>query len=148
ILSYLSPVLWLMFLLASIAAPLFVPPVNYFPIEGWSFPVIPVSEASRAIALAIGVFSLLFLPKLLILIDAILRGRAKGYGGAFRASASVLTELLFSAIAAPVFLMFNTRSVLQVLGGRDGGWPAQSRGDGSLTLSEAWASGWWIVTSG
>ncbi|RRH78278.1 glucans biosynthesis glucosyltransferase MdoH [Falsigemmobacter faecalis] len=148
ILSYLSPVLWLMFLLASIAAPLFVPPVNYFPIEGWSFPVIPVSEASRAIALAIGVFSLLFLPKLLILLDAILRGRAKGYGGAFRAGASVLTELLFSAIAAPVFLMFNTRSVLQVLSGRDGGWPAQSRGDGSLTLREAWATGAWIVSSG
>lgn len=148
ILSYLSPGLWLLFLLASIAAPMFVPPVNYFPIEGWSFPMIPVSEASRAIALAIGVFSLLFLPKLLILIDAILRGRAKGYGGGLRATASVLTELLFSAIAAPVFLLFNTRSVLQVLMGRDGGWPAQSRGDGSLTLGEAWSSGWWIVASG
>lgn len=148
ILSYLSPGLWLLFLLASIAAPLFVPPVNYFPIEGWSFPMIPVSEASRAIALAIGVFSLLFLPKLLILLDAILRGRARGYGGGLRATASVLTELLFSAIAAPVFLLFNTRSVLQVLMGRDGGWPAQSRGDGSLTLGEAWSSGWWIVASG
>jgi membrane glycosyltransferase len=34
--------------------------------------------------------------------------------------------------------------VLQVLSGRDGGWPAQTRGDGRLTLIEAFAAGWWI----
>lgn len=148
ILSYLSPVFWLAFLIASILAPLFVPPVNYFPIPGWSFPMVPVSEASKALALAVAVFSLLFLPKLLILADAILRGRAKEYGGAGRAIASVFTELLFSAIAAPIFLMFNTRSVLQVSFGVDGGWPAQSRGDGSLTLLEAWRAGNWITVTG
>lgn len=148
ILAYLSPVLWLAFLLASILAPVFAPPVNYFPIRGWSFPVIPVSEASKAIALALGVGALLFAPKLLILLDAIRDGRARGFGGAWAATRSVLSELLFSAIAAPVFLMFNTRSVLQVLGGVDGGWPAQSRGDGSLSLSEAWSAGNWISSTG
>lgn len=148
ILAYLSPVLWLAFLLASIAAPLFAPPIDYFPIEGWRFPVIPVSEASKALALAVLVFGLLFLPKLLVLGDAIVRGRARGFGGAWAATRSVFAELLFSAVAAPVFLMFNTRSVAQVVAGVDGGWPAQSRGDGSLTLREAWAAGHWIVTSG
>ena len=148
ILAYLSPVLWLGFLLASIAAPLFTPPINYFPIEGWPFPVIPVSEASKALALAVLVFGLLFLPKLLVLVDAVLRGRTRGFGGALRAARSVGAELLFSAIAAPVFLMFNTRSVLQVVAGIDGGWPAQSRGDGSLSLADAWAAGYWIVGAG
>ncbi|GGE12892.1 membrane glycosyltransferase [Gemmobacter megaterium] len=148
ILSYLSPVFWLAFLLASIFAPLFAPPIDYFPIRGWSFPVIPVSEASKALLLAVMVFGLLFLPKLLILLDAALRGRSRGFGGVIASARSVLSELVFSAIAAPVFLMFNTRSVFQVLAGLDGGWPAQSRGDGSLTLAEAWAAGHWIVTTG
>jgi membrane glycosyltransferase len=148
ILAYLSPVLWLAFLLASILAPLSAPPIDYFPIDGWPFPVIPVSEASKALALAVLVFGLLFLPKLLVLADAAIRGRARGFGGAMAATGSVLKELAFSAVAAPVFLMFNTRSVMQVVAGLDGGWPAQSRGDGSLTLAESWAAGHWIVTSG
>lgn len=148
ILAYLSPVLWLAFLLASILAPLFAPPIDYFPIDGWPFPVIPVSEASKALALAVLVFGLLFLPKLLVLADGAIRGRARGFGGALAAAGSVLKELAFSAVAAPVFLMFNTRSVMQVVAGLDGGWPAQSRGDGSLTLAESWAAGHWIVTSG
>lgn len=148
ILAYLSPVFWLAFLLCSIAAPLFAPPVDYFPIEGWRWPVIPVSQASQAIALAVCIIGLLFLPKILILVDAALRGRTAGFGGSARAAGSVGTELLFSAITAPVFLMFNTRSVLQVIAGRDGGWPAQTRGDGVMTLADAWMASNWIVISG
>ena len=148
ILAYLSPVLWLAFLLASIAAPVFAPPIDYFPIDGWPFPVIPVSEASKALALAVLVFGLLFLPKLLVLGDAAIRGRTPAFGGTGAATVSVWAELVFSAVAAPVFLMFNTRSVAQVVIGMDGGWPAQSRGDGSLTLMESWSAGHWIVAAG
>lgn len=148
ILAYLAPVIWLAFLLCSIAAPLFVPPIDYFPIEGWRWPVIPVSQTSQAVALAICVLGLLFLPKLLILLDAAWRGRASGFGGGMAAARSVGAELLFSALSAPVFLMFNTRAVLQVLAGVDGGWPAQARGDGRMHLSEAWQASGWIVACG
>jgi len=148
ILAYISPGFWLAFLAASIAAPLFAPPIDYFPIEYWPFPVIPVSQVSKALGLAIGIGGLLFLPKLLILLDAVLRGRAAGFGGAVRAAQSTLAELLFSSITAPVFLMFQTRSVLQVLRGADGGWPAQTRGDGTLSFGDAWAASHWIVTTG
>lgn len=148
ILAYIAPVFWLAFLAASIAAPLFAPPIDYFPIESWPFPVLPVSQVSKALGLAIGVVGLLFLPKVLIVIDAGLRGRAKGFGGTMRATASTLTELLFSSITAPLFLMFQTRSVMQVLRGADGGWPAQTRGDGTLGFGDAWAASHWIVTTG
>lgn len=148
ILAYIAPVFWLAFLAASIAAPLFAPPIDYFPIEYWPFPVLPVSQVSKALALAIGIGGLLFLPKLLILLDAALRGRARGFGGRLRALLSTLTELLFSSLTAPIFLMFQTRSVLQVLRGADGGWPAQSRGDGTLSFRDAWAASHWIVTAG
>ena len=148
ILAYLAPVIWLTFLLCSILAPLFVPPPDYFPVEGWRWPVVPVSQPSQAIALALGILGLLFLPKLLILIDAVLRGRSAGFGGAMRAAGSVGAELLLSILSAPVFMMFNTRSVFQVLSGRDGGWPAQARGDGRMTLQEAWIASRWIVMTG
>jgi membrane glycosyltransferase len=148
ILSYLAPVFWLGFLAASIAAPVFAPPIDYFPLEYWPFPVLPVSQASKALGLAIGVVGLLFLPKVLIVLDAALRGRTRGFGGTARAATSTLVELAFSSITAPIFLMFQTRSVMQVIRGADGGWPAQSRGDGTLTLADAWAASHWIVTSG
>ncbi len=148
ILSYIAPVFWLGFILASIAAPLFAPPPDYFPVEDWPFPVLPVSQASKALGLAIGVVGLLFLPKILIFFEARIRGRDKGFGGAGRAMASVLAELVFSSLIAPVLLAFQTRSVFQVLRGADGGWPAQVRGDGSLTFGNAWAASHWITTTG
>lgn len=148
ILAYIAPVFWLAFLAASIAAPLFAPPIDYFPIDYWPFPVLPVSQVSKALLLALGVGGLLFLPKLLILLDATLRRRARSFGGAIRALQSTLAELLFSSITAPIFLMFQTRSVLQVLRGADGGWPAQTRGDGTLSFNDAWAASHWIVTTG
>lgn len=148
ILAYIAPVFWLAFLAASIAAPLSAPPIDYFPIDYWPFPTIPTSQVSKALGLAIGIGGLLFLPKLLILLDAALRGRAQGFGGRLRALQSTLTELLFSSLTAPIFLMFQTRSVLQVLRGADGGWPAQSRGDGTLSFRDAWAASHWIVTTG
>ncbi|MEN9409943.1 MAG: hypothetical protein RL216_1917 [Pseudomonadota bacterium] len=148
ILAYIAPGFWLAFLAASIAAPLFAPPIDYFPIEYWPFPVIPVSQVSKALGLAVGIVGLLFLPKLLIVLDAALRNRTRSFGGSLRALQSTLAELLFSSLTAPIFLMFQTRSVLQVLRGADGGWPAQTRGDGTLSLSDAWAASHWIVTTG
>jgi membrane glycosyltransferase len=148
IFAYVSAVFWLGFLAASIAAPLFARPINYFPIESWPFPVLPASATTEALGLAIGVFGLLFLPKLLILISAGVSGRTQGYGGWLAVAKSVVSELIFAALTAPIFLMYQTRSVIQVMRGADGGWPAQSRGDGSLSLGEAWAASYWIVWSG
>ncbi|MGV8985815.1 MAG: glucans biosynthesis glucosyltransferase MdoH [Cypionkella sp.] len=148
ILAYVSSLLWLGFLMASIAAPLFAPPVDYFPIEGWPFPVLPPSEALKAIALGLGIVGLLFIPKMLILAGAAISGRSRGFGGITGAAKSVLFELLYTSIAAPVFLMYQTRSILQVVLGVDGGWPAQVRGDGRLDLHQAWAASSWIVATG
>ncbi|MEO6301345.1 MAG: glucans biosynthesis glucosyltransferase MdoH [Paracoccaceae bacterium] len=148
ILAYLSSLLWLGFLLGSIAAPLFTPPVDYFPIEGWPFPVLPPSETLKAIALGLGIVGLLLIPKVLILTDAARRGRSIGFGGVGQTIRSGVSEFLYTSIAAPVFLMYQTRSILQVVFGIDGGWPAQVRGDGQLDFGQAWAASNWIVFSG
>ncbi|WP_051910002.1 glucans biosynthesis glucosyltransferase MdoH [Paenirhodobacter enshiensis] len=148
IMAYISPLFWLGFILASIAAPLLAPPTNYFPEPNWPFPYFPPSEASKAIGLFIGIFVLLLLPKILIAAQAGLNGRAKGFGGAGMGFVSTLSELVLSSITAPIFLMYATRSVMQVLMGRDGGWPTNNRGDGTLGWGESLSASWWIVAIG
>ena len=148
ILAYIAPLFWLAFILASIAAQVFVAPPDYFPLANRPFPVLPADETAKAIGLAVGIFGLLVLPKLLIAVDAAASGRARGFGGGVRAMASTLLELLLSSVMAPIFLMYQTRSVFQVLTGRDGGWPASNRGDGRMTLAAAWAASRWITVTG
>ncbi|MDR5653219.1 glucans biosynthesis glucosyltransferase MdoH [Ruixingdingia sedimenti] len=148
IFAYIAPLFWLAFMAASIAAPSLTPPLDYFPEPYWPFPVFPSDETSKAIGLAIGIFGLLLLPKLLIALAAGIGGRARGFGGALRAMGSTLAELLFSSVTAPVLLMFQTRSVLQVLMGRDAGWPAHNRSDGFVPLARAWEAAHWIVIWG
>lgn len=148
IMAYIAPLFWVGFILASIAAPLLAPPPDYFPTPYWPIPYFPPSEASKAISLAIGIFGLLFLPKVLIATRMALTGAAKGFGGPILAFASTLSELALSSITAPVLLMYSTRSVLQVVMGRDGGWPTNNRGDGTLSLKDSFAASHWIVTIG
>lgn len=145
IFAYIAPVFWLAFIVASILAPHFAPGPDYFPDPYWPFPVFPPDETFKAVGLAVGVFGLLILPKLLIVADAQTSGRAVGFG---RAAASTLAELALSSITAPVFLMFQTRSVAQVVMRFDGGWPTNNRGDGTLSLADAWAASWWISVTG
>jgi len=148
IMAYIAPLFWLGFILASIAAPLLAPPPDYFPTPYWPIPYFPPSEASKAISLAIGIFGLLFLPKVLIALRASVSGAAKGFGGAWLSFVSTLSELALSSITAPVLLMYATRSVMQVFMGRDGGWPTNNRGDGTLSLKDSFLAAHWIVTIG
>jgi membrane glycosyltransferase len=148
ILSYVAPVLWLFFLMASIVAPAFAPEIDYFPQAEWPFPALPVSEAAKAAALGGLVLGLLVLPKLMVAVVAALSGRARDFGGRMQALVATVAELVLSSVMAPVLLMFQARSILQVLMGRDGGWPAQARGDGRMTLGEAWDATHWITLTG
>lgn len=148
IFAYIAPLIWLAFIAASIAAVFWANQPNYFPLENWPFPVFPNDQTAKAVGLAVGVFGLLVMPKLLVLLDAVITSRARGFGGAGRAVASVFAELLLSSLIAPVLLAYTSRSVFQVLLGRDGGWPPNNRGDGSLSLGDAWAAARWISFCG
>jgi len=144
IFAYLAPLIWLAFIAASIAAIPLSGAMNYFPLAHSPLPVFPDDQTPKAVGLALGIFGLLVLPKVLIGLDAIATGRAQGFGGAGKSLRAVLVELVLSSLIAPVLLAFQSRSVVQVLLGRDGGWPANNRGDGSLRLAEAWDAGRWI----
>ncbi len=146
--SYLVSILWGAFLIASIAATLTAPAPDYFPEPYQLFPVFPDDRTREIVALAIGIGGLLLLPKLAILSEAIATRRARRFGGAGRAALSVVTETALTSLIAPLLLMYQSRSVMEVLSGRDGGWPANQRNEGQLTLREGWAAGQWIALWG
>ncbi|RGP36300.1 glucans biosynthesis glucosyltransferase MdoH [Pseudotabrizicola alkalilacus] len=144
IFAYIAPLIWLGFIAASVMASATAIGPDYFPLENWPFPVFPYDQTAKAIGLALGIFGLLVMPKLLVVLDSVATGRAAAFGGAGASLRAMLSELLLSSLIAPVLLAFQSRSVVQVLLGSDGGWPPNNRGDGGLDFADAWAAGRWI----
>jgi membrane glycosyltransferase len=139
IFSYVSAVLWLVFLIVSTAEAvlwsLWGP--NYFPVERSLFPTWPVWRPERVQALFGSVFTVLLLPKVLGMLLALIQRRAASFGGAFALLRSVLCETLASALFAPIRMLFYCRFVLKNLFGRAVTW----RG-GQDDLDE---TGWWTA---
>ncbi|MGI3171599.1 glucans biosynthesis glucosyltransferase MdoH [Pseudooceanicola sp. C21-150M6] len=148
IFAYLVSLLWAGFLIASLLATVFAPAPDYFPEPHMLFPVFPSDRTREITALVLGIIGLLVLPKLAILAESLRSGRVGGYGGLGKAAVSVVAEVLLSSVLAPVMLMYQSRAVLQVLAGRDGGWPANARGEGRLSFAEALRASAWISLSG
>jgi membrane glycosyltransferase len=146
--AYLVSLFWAVFLLSTITGAIFAPEPDYFPDPNQLFPVFPSDRSREILALALGIIGLLILPKIAILANAVISARTRGFGGAARAVMSVLSEILFTSLLAPIMLAYQTRAVLQVLSRQDGGWPANARGEGALTLAQAARSSLWIVTIG
>nr|WP_321979983.1 glucans biosynthesis glucosyltransferase MdoH [uncultured Cohaesibacter sp.] len=148
IMAYIAPLFWLAFLLISILAPYFDVQPDYFPEANWPIPYIPPSMTFEAISLLVGIFGLLLLPKLLVAVKASLNGQAYAFGGIGKVFVSTLLEVLLSSLIAPIVMLFTTRSVYQVLMGKDGGWPTNNRGDGQLSWRESFSASSWISLIG
>ncbi|MBC2606780.1 glucans biosynthesis glucosyltransferase MdoH [Pelagicoccus albus] len=101
---------------------------------------IPLAEHGALIG---GVtFSLLFLPKVLALLDAFLtKGRTRLFGGGIQCTVSVLLEIITSAAVAPVMMLYHGQFVVFTALGKGVGWSTQNRlaGDG-LRLYDAFKS--------
>lgn len=147
IMAYLASPLWAIFLIISLIASATITEPNYFPNPDMPA-VFPRVEMAQALLLLGGVATVLIGPKLLIILRGLITGANRRYGGTLRVATSVIVEILWSSMLAPVMLMFQTRSVLQVLMGLDGGWPASNREAGCVSLREAWDASWWISATG
>jgi len=127
VMSYLSSPLWLLFLLAgmSLALHAYLVPPDYF-LDRWSlFPDWPRIDPERAMALFGLCMLVLFAPKLLG--TAAFLGDPAARGLRFRSGVSLVTEILLSALVAPIMMLVQTSSVVQILTGRDSGWNPQAR---------------------
>ena len=151
ILSYGSALLWLIFLIASSVQALLdvlVEP-NYFPQPNMLFPQWHVWYPEWALTLLSCTALLLFLPKLLCLIHALLIARsARRYGGALRVLLGVAGETLLSMLLAPIRMICHSRFVVVTLLGWGTGWGGQSRDDRGTTWGEAVRAHWWAVLIG
>ncbi|MBN8900272.1 MAG: glucans biosynthesis glucosyltransferase MdoH, partial [Rhodospirillales bacterium] len=137
--SYITAPLWLMFLLCGILISLqarFITP-DYFPAGKALFPQWPVIDPVRAMWVFIGTMALLLIPKLLGTCAVLLRGPdRRGCGGTIRLLLSVILETIVAGLLAPVVMLTQSIDVVAILLGRDSGWNAQRRDDGSIPLRE------------
>ena len=128
--SYITAPMWLIFLLIGILISLqarFIPP-DYFPKYPTLFPQWPMQDPVRAAYVFLGTMGLLILPKLLGWLAMLLRRQSRiSMGGGVRGLASVLLEIVLSALIAPIMMLAQCRAVGQILRGRDAGWSAQAR---------------------
>ncbi|WP_088624700.1 glucans biosynthesis glucosyltransferase MdoH [Oceanicola sp. 22II-s10i] len=148
ILAYVVSALWALFLVVSVLATIFAPEPNYFPDRYQLFPVFPDDRTREITALFLGIVGLLILPKLAIVAEAVMTGRARGFGGAARTARSVLAEVALTSLLAPVMMVYQTRAILQVLSGQDGGWPANARAEGRIALVAAVRAALWVSATG
>jgi membrane glycosyltransferase len=168
VMAYLSAPLWFISLLLSTALlavqTLAVP--QYFLQPYQLFPVWPEWHPEWALALFTATATLLFLPKILSVILIWVQG-AKNYGGGFKLLLSMLFELFFSAMLAPIRMLFHTQFVISPLLGLGTSWKSPPREDSQTgwlealrrhgfqtVLGSVWAGGvywlnpsflWWLL---
>ena len=137
--SYITAPLWLVFLLAGVLLAIqarFIRP-EYFPTGPSLFPEWPVVDPVRAMWVFIGTMGLLLAPKLMAWVTLLFNGgERRGCGGAVRALFSMLLETLLAGLLAPVTMLTQSVDVAAILLGRDSGWNAQRRDDGSVPLGQ------------
>ena len=136
--SYLASPLWLLFLLSgmSLALHAYLVPPDYF-LDRWSlFPDWPRIDPERAMALFGLCMLVLFAPKLFG--TAAFVGDRAARGLRFGAIFSLLTEIVLSALVAPIMMLLQTSAVAQIVTGRDSGWNPQARDADSVPWGLLW----------
>ncbi|MBL3825490.1 MULTISPECIES: glucans biosynthesis glucosyltransferase MdoH [unclassified Marinobacter] len=130
VMAYLASPLWFGFLVLTTleAARMTLAPIEYFP-EGHQgpFPLWPEWRPDWALVLALSTFALLFLPKFLAILDAVLHRYTREFGGFLRLFASVLLEIVISILLAPVRMWAHSRYVVAALLNLSLSWSGQNR---------------------
>lgn len=129
---YFTAPMWAMLMLVGLSIPLQAGlESGYAPLSYWRG-----VDPSRFLWVFALTMVLLFGPKLLGVAAALAdRDTRRGFGGAPRLLAGALLETLLAALMAPVTMYLQSRGVAEVLSGRDSGWDAQRRDDGTLPLA-------------
>jgi len=143
IMAYVSAPLWFLSLMISMA---FVALQNvigpqYFVQPRQLFPIWPKWDVDAAVGFLMGTAFVLFTPKILGGLLVLVRA-ARSFGGALRATLGLLLEVVFSALVAPIRMLFHTQFVLAALIGVDVHWKSPPREDAQTTWGEAIRRHW------
>jgi len=135
IMGYLASPLWMAQLIIGIVLVLqskYIRP-EYFTSDFSLFPTWPRFDYERALRLFELTIAILLFPKVLGMLFALFDGDTRrGCGGAIRLFFSTVLEIIISAAIAPIMMLIQSGSVIQILSGRDTGWNPQRRDDGSI----------------
>ena len=139
IMGYLASPLWMAQLLVGIVLVLqstYIRP-EYFTDDFRLFPVWPRFDSERALMLFGVTMAVLLMPKFFGLVIALHNADTRNScGGGKKLVISTLLEVLMSALIAPIMMVIQTGSVMQIIFGRDTGWNPQRRDDGSIPLRD------------
>lgn len=142
ILAYLASPLWLAFLIVSVVLAWrfggVVTPVSSF--AGY----LPWGTLTQAGMLSLFTLTMLFLPKVLAVLD--LRGRPRevaAFGGWGDLICGAFAETAIFTLLAPVLMVFHTQFVVLTICRKKISWGTQRRGrDGEAVLAEAVSAHW------
>jgi membrane glycosyltransferase len=137
VMTYVSAPLWFLSLTLSTAFIVVQTVIGprYFLQPRQLFPVWPEWDVNAAVGFIIGTGVVLFTPKILGGLLVVARG-ARQFGGALRVTLSVLLEIVFSALLAPIRMLFHTQFVLAALTGIGVSWKSPPREDAQTTWGE------------
>lgn len=131
IMSYLSSPLWFLFLLGGLSIALwrFFSPPSYFAPTKTLFPTWPVMDIVGIVLLLVLSMLMLFLPKFLGVAAILIKKQNKVYGGKWALLKGTFIEILYSALIAPIMMLFQSKMVFDILLGLDAGWNTQNRSE-------------------
>ncbi len=152
VMAYLSAPLWFLFLALSTALLTInatAEPV-YFSQPNQLFPTWPEWHPEWAMRLFGLTAGLLFLPKILATLLILFKNHERrAFGGGAALIVSLFCEMLFSALLAPVRMLFHTRFVVSALLGIAIQWKSPPREDAATPWSEAlWRHGMGTLLGG
>jgi membrane glycosyltransferase len=130
IMGYLASGLWLLFLLLFTVVEVNLDRMGLSLVPGESrFAQLASLSVFRQGQILFGsTLVLLFLPKVLAILECLLRpGRLRAFGGAPALLGGILLETLYSALTAPVVMLFHAKFLLFLFLGKKVEWVTQQR---------------------
>ncbi len=130
IMAYLGSPIWFLFLLMGswLAWDFKISDLSILPFDGYAERWFGVSAQAQAIILTVVVFTLLFSPKILALLGALLSSELRrSFGGGLALILGVILETILSILLAPCIMMAHTLMVIGIISGRAVGWGNQNR---------------------
>ncbi|MBC7979582.1 MAG: glucans biosynthesis glucosyltransferase MdoH, partial [Armatimonadetes bacterium] len=140
IMAYLGSPLWFLFLIMGtwLAWDFSMSELSSLPFESQAERWFGIEGQLQGLILIITVFSLLFLPKVLAILGAMLVPRIRrSFGGIMPLLAGGILETIVSMLLAPCIMLAHSLMVLSIILGRAVGWGNQSRETDGTAWSEA-----------
>jgi membrane glycosyltransferase len=140
IMAYLGSPLWFLFLLLGtwVAWDRLASQLSELPFESYVERWFGLNGLEQSLALALFIFALLFLPKILAVARAVLvSDLRRSFGGGLRIFAGAALETFISILLAPCIMVAHTLMVAGIILGRAVGWGSQNREADGTSWPEA-----------